>query len=207
MAKQNEYEKFKSKIKPNPPIELAPVEVGQFEEIKDDPKVEPQADVSGNGHKGNGHKPIDDEPLGNEHQEPEDVEAEPSMAMTDAQSAEMARQQEDSRRRMELKEVERAIPGNRYLFNREKEHLLETAIINPMQLHNFACARIQTKVLSPDWDSEHDMVADMYVDTMLEGSIAIEGEARKQFVSLTQFKNEERMQAARGGLFDAAGPG
>jgi hypothetical protein len=201
MAKQNEYEKFKSKIKPNPPLELAPVEVGEFKEVNEETK-QPEADVSGNGHKGNGHKQEEAMP-----EEPEDVEAEPSMAMTDAQAAEMARQQEDSRRRMELKEVERSIPGNRYLFNREKEHLLETAIINPLQLHNFACARIQTKILSPDWDSENEMVADMYVDTMLEGSIAIDGEARKQFVSLTQFKNEERMQAARGGLFDAAGPG
>ena len=196
--KYNYYEDFKRNLKPS--TVTPPVMEGQFEEIKEDPKVEPEvSSVSGNGHNGhNGHK--------TEPEEPDDVEmADPSM--TDAQSTEMARQQEDSRRRMELKEVERSIPGNRYLFNRDKEHLLETSVINPMQLHNFACARIQTKILSADWDSDNDMVADMYVNLMLEGSIAIDGESRKQFVSLTQFKNEENARAARGGLFDVAGPG
>ena len=200
--KPNYYEDFKRNLKPG--TVAPPVEEAQFKEINEEPKVEVKAEatdgVSGNGHKpNNGHKV---------EEEPEEFEtADPSTAMTDAQSAEMARQQEDSRRRMELKEVERAIPGNRYLFNRDKEHLLETSVINPMQLHNFACARIQTKILSPDWDSDNDMVADMYVNLMLEGSIAIDGESRKQFVSLTQFKNEENARAARGGLFDVAGPG
>jgi hypothetical protein len=203
MAKKdyNDFKRLLAESAASIPKEEVVVEA-QFEEVKEEPKAEPKAQsdegVSGNGHKPNGHV----------QEETEEVEAtDPSTAMTDAQSAEMTRQQEDSRRRMELKEVERAIPGNRYLFNRDPEHMLETAIINPLQLHAYVSARIQTAVLKEDWDGQQNMVADMYVQGMLEGSIAIDGEARKQFVSLTQFKNEENMRASRGGLFDATGPG
>jgi hypothetical protein len=70
-----------------------------------------------------------------------------------------------------------------------------------MQLHNFVVAKIQTTVLKTEWMSKENMVADLYVENMLEGSIAVDGKAREQFVALTQFKNDERAQAAHGSLF------
>ena len=134
---------------------------------------------------------------GNGHKEAEALE----VTMPDVNVDEHAKEIEATRKEMMEAEKDKNIPGNRYLFNRDPKHKLETAIISLMQLHNFVAAKIQTAVLKPEWDSMNDMVADMYVEGMLEGSIAVDGVARTQFVALTQFKNDERAQAAHGSLF------
>jgi hypothetical protein len=169
------------------PIQVAEQPIGEAPHAAQpeaQPEIQPEVEIKGNGHK----DPVDLE-------ETVDVE----------KAKELARQQEDTRREMLESEKTKAIPGNGYMFNREKKHLLESANINDLQLHNIAVGRIQTAVLKEGWNSLVDMVEDMYLDTVLEGSIAVGGKARVDFVALTQFKNDERSQAAHGSLF-APGP-
>jgi hypothetical protein len=214
--KTDSYEEFKAKLgstkckPPETPVKEQVIEDGVFTETPSDtqeatssteapaqesPKTEaPQGEVKHNGHK-------------DPSQIIETVEVAKPDAEADKLKAEaFAKEQKETRDRMARADKEKNIPGNGYMFNRDREHLLETAIINQMQLHMMTVSKIQTTVLNPNWDSENNMVADMYVDLMLEGSIAVDGESRKQFVGLTQFKNEEKMQGARGALFDS-GPG
>jgi hypothetical protein len=203
MGKNDSYNDFKAKLantKCKPPTPEQTIEEGVFTEAPDQtvpPAPEthaPEQEVKHNGHK-DASQIIDTVEVAKP-----DAEAEKTKA--DA----FLKEQKETRDRMAKAEKEKNIPGNGYMFNRDREHLLETAIINQMQLHMMAVSKIQTMVLNPEWDSANHMVSDMYVDFMLEGSIAVDGESRKQFVGLTQFKNEEKMQGARGGLFDS-GPG
>ena len=140
--------------------------------------------------KGNGHK--DEIPV-----------AAVEVVMSADKIAERQREQDETRRRMEEKVKTDQIPGNGYLFNREKQHKLETASINELQLHSFVCTKIQAAVIKEDWDMYSDSVKDMYVDWMLEGSIAVGGMAREQFKAIMQFKHEESANAGKGGLFDS----
>jgi hypothetical protein len=212
--KTESYDEFKAKLgatKCIPPVKEQAIEDGVFTETpqvsteqgstphaeapKEAPKSEAQGEVKHNGHK-----------------DPSQIIETVEVAKPDADAEKLraeafAKEQKETRDRMVKAEKEKNIPGNGYMFNRDREHLLETAIINQLQLHMMTVSKIQTMVLNPDWDSANHMVADMYVDLMLEGSIAVDGESRKQFVGLTQFKNEEKMQAARGGLFDSGPTG
>ncbi len=186
--KENYYSKFKEQLRqsmppvnqPIPQQETPPLTVKGEEPVIEQPISEGQPEIKDNGHK--------------------EIEALDS-TIPGENLKEHAKEIEDTRRDMMESEKNKNIPGNGYLFNREPKHKLETSIINMLQLHNYVVAKIQTTVLKPDWDSANNMVADMYVENMLEGSIAVEGEARKQFVALTQFKNDERAQAAHGSLF------
>jgi hypothetical protein len=170
--KENYYNEFKNRLKQSHPQE--PVE-----QPVEQPVLEPESEVKGNGHK--------------------DVAE--VVDTVDEKTKDLANEIENTRREMLESEKNKNIPGNGYLFNRDPRHKLETSIINMLQLHNYVVAKIQTTVLKPDWNSSNNMVADMYVENMLEGSIAVDGKAREQFVALTQFKNDERAQAAHGSLF------
>lgn len=192
--KENYYNDFKNKLnqcaqpvyRQEPQPVIAPVTpqeatVGEQPVAGAQPEIQPEAEV-----KGNGHKDVD-----------EIVDTVPD----DEKAKALAKDIEETRRDMLESEKTKNIPGNGYLFNRDPRHKLETSIINMLQLHNYVVAKIQTTVLKPDWNSADNMVADMYVENMLEGSIAVDGKAREQFVALTQFKNDERAQAAHGSLF------
>jgi hypothetical protein len=182
--KENYYNDFKNQLKQNAPVyrempEPPPMVAEVEQPVEAQPEVQPVSDIKGNGHK--------------------DV-AEVVDTMPD-EPKDLAKEIADTRHDMLEAEKTKNIPGNGYLFNRDPRHKLETSIINMLQLHNYVVAKIQTTVLKPDWDSSTNMVADMYVENMLEGSIAVDGKAREQFVALTQFKNDERAQAAHGSLF------
>jgi hypothetical protein len=189
--KNKSYEAFKAALSESASPVVEPVEAAFTEQPTCDPapqpesKADPEVEIKGNGHKNVA-----------------DVEA---TIPEDEKAKDLARQQEDTRREMMEAEKNKAIPGNGYLFNRERRHKLESAIINAMQLHNYALGKIQVKIVDPDWDSRKDPILDVYIDYMLEGSIAVDGEARKQFVSLAKFQNEERAQGTHGSLF-ANGP-
>jgi len=142
-----------------------------------------------------------DEMKGNGHKPPTDIPG-TVVAFGGGDRDAMLRDQEETRRRMAESEKEKLIPGNRYIFNREQKHLLETARISEFQLHNFVVARIQNKILQKDWDMLAEPVGLMYVDGMLEGSIAVNGKSRDEFLAMHQFKSQEQAQAQRGGLFD-----
>lgn len=146
--------------------------------------------------------PVVDEVKGNGHKDNSAIQA-TVVVKPDDKLVERQREQEETRRRMEDKVKTDQIPGNGYLFNREKQHKLETANINELQLHSVVCSKIQDTVMKEEWNPYADSVKGMYVDLMLEGSIAVGGLAREQFKAIMQFKHEESANAAKGGLFDS----
>ena len=161
--KENYYNDFKEQMKQSKPIsrqDFIQQPVHQAVPQNPSPIVTPvinqevpqETPVETPEVKGNGHK---------------EVEALESTIPDDEKTNEHAQEIADTRRDMMEAEKTKNIPGNGYMFNREKKHLVE----------------------------------DMYLDTVLEGSIAVEGKARVDFVALTQFKNDERAQAAHGSLF------
>jgi len=191
------YKEFKARLKHSKPISNADAPLKQecaqvvWAEIPRQPPENPvesptetpveEAEVKHNGHKDSA----------------EIIDTIPDDEKTKA----LAQDIENTRREMLESEKTKNIPGNGYIFNREKKHLLETANISQLQLHNIAVGRIQTQVLKEGWNSLENMVEDMYLDTILEGSIAVDGKARVDFVALTQFKRDENAQAAHGSLF------
>ncbi len=182
-------------VAPESTVQEPIIEQPRVEQVEGVPIPQPQREAPK-------EVPIVDEVQGNGHKEGIPTQA-VEVVTSDDKLRERQRDQEETRRRMEDKVKTDQIPGNGYLFNREPQHKLETANINELQLHSFVCTKIQAKVTKEDWDMFIDSVKDMYVDWMLEGSIAIGGMAREQFKAIMQFKHEEAANAAKGGLFDS----
>lgn len=203
MGKKDEaiYNSFKQNLEQTKGQSVARESVAQ-EPVIEQPRVEqvegvpiPQPEIPK-------EIPVDVEVKGNGHKEGMPTQA-VEVVKPDDKLQERQREQEETRRRMEDKVKTDQIPGNGYLFNREKQHKLETANINELQLHSIVCSKIQDTVMQEEWNPYANSVKGMYVDWMLEGSIAVGGLAREQFKAIMQFKHEEAANAAKGGLFDS----